>query len=322
MKILAYITAFCDEVALHRCIQAICAQSMSVNEILIVDNSPSPLAQDIQGIPYFQKPVMTTLHHPENIGVGGGVSIALKTAMDENYDFLWLLDQDSLPNHDCLEELIHAFLAISQESSKSLGIVAPSIFDVVMQKSIGCASFDHYRFKEVIPEWDQLSFVECDAPIISGSLVSVAAARRTDLPKAGLFIDGVDLDYGLKIRKQGFNNIVISQAILHHHLGTPMAVIFKGVQHLIHNYSAMRTYYYYRNHTYLELSYAPSIYKPLALMHRTKVMLKELALTMLYRDHKIRRMYACCLGTLHGLQGKLGKADSLFQGQGDNEAKV
>jgi rhamnosyltransferase len=301
-RILAYITAFCDQASLERCIGSIRHQTITVDQILVIDNSPHSLLKD-HGLKEF----MTVLHCPENIGVGGGVEVAVRVAIHGSYDLLWLLDQDSQPEMVCLENLVTAFRKYCRQYDVQVGIVAPRIVDECMGRELGCAKFIRYRFKENQLDWQGKLWVECDAPIISGSLVSVAAAKIVGFPRSDLFIDGVDLDYGLRFRKAGFYNFIISNAILYHHLGTPLAIEYGNQKRFIHNYSVDRTYYYYRNHTYLEVEYAKSYYFVMVVAYRFKLMVKDIALTILYRDRKLNRIYACCLGTLHGFQGKLGK---------------
>ncbi len=100
-----------------------------------------------------------------------------------------------------------------------------------------------------------------------------------------------------------------ARSVLYHHLGSPLKVRYRRKDCFIHNYSVLRAYYYCRNHTYLETRFAEASYKPQAFFYRGKDMLKDILLTLLYREQKIMRIYACILGTWHGLWGKLGKRD-------------
>ncbi|HEY9877261.1 MAG TPA: hypothetical protein V6D29_02335, partial [Leptolyngbyaceae cyanobacterium] len=144
----------------------------------------------------------------------------------------------------------------------------------------------------------------------SGSLISIEASKQVDLPRMDLFIDGVDLDYGLQLRKQGCHNIVVYDARMNHHLGEPMLVRLLGKSFHIHNYSPLRFYYFYRNHTFLEIQNAQSSSaKVLALLNRLKCMTRTLISTGLFRERKMARMAACVLGTYHGLRGVLGKRE-------------
>lgn len=299
-KILAYITAYQDATALQTCLQAVAQQSLAITHGLVVDNSPVPLTLPPWANHWSVK------HVPDNIGVAGGMTLALQVAIEQNYDFLWLFDQDSQPAVDCLEQLLQIYQS-QQQSTHPIAIVAPRVIDQTMNRDIGAAVFDRYRFREYLPDWNKNTWADCDAPIVSGMLISVAAARATAAPRQDLFLDGVDLEYGLQLRRAGFRNVMTSQAILYHHLGSPLPVRYRNRSYFIHNYSPLRSYYYYRNQTYIETHCAGPRYYVWAFFHRCKVMVKDVILTVLYREHKLLRIYATLLGTCHGIWGHLGK---------------
>ncbi len=301
-KILAYVTAYQDEKAVQTCLQAVVRQSLIISHGLVVDNSPSPLTLP----PWVSN--WTTIHRPDNIGVAGGMTLALQMAIEQHFDFLWLFDQDSHPAVDCLEQLLKMYQA-QQQPNHPVGIVAPRVIDQTMDRDIGAAVFDRYRFKEYLPDWRKMTWVECDAPIVSGMLISLAAAKKIAGPRLELFLDGVDLEYGLQLRRAGFHNLIVGQAILYHHLGTPLQVRHRNRSYFIHNYSPLRSYYYYRNQTYIETHYAASRYYVWAFLHRWKVAAKDMILTIFYREQKLLRIYAVFLGTCHGIRGCLGKSE-------------
>jgi rhamnosyltransferase len=81
-KIAAYITAYNDIEATKKCIEAIQEQSYPIEEIFIIDNSKIPV-----NILLSQKANIIIENYPDNIGVAGGLDIAIKWALDNNYDF-------------------------------------------------------------------------------------------------------------------------------------------------------------------------------------------------------------------------------------------
>ncbi|WOD40411.1 glycosyltransferase [Nodosilinea sp. E11] len=301
-KVLAYVTAYQDEQSLRVCLDSIAKQVLPVTHILVVDNSPLPLLLPMQ---YNE---LVVIHCPENIGVGGGVTLALQQAINQGYDFVWLLDQDSQPDVMCLQHLAQVY----QEQhciEAPIAMVAPLVIDGVMDRIIGGAVFDRYRFKEYLPNWDTALWVECDAPIISGILIAIAAVKVAGLPQQELFMDGIDLEYGFRLKQHNFRNIIASRAILHHCLGNPLKVLFLGKPYFIQNYSIPRSYYYHRNHTHLEMLFSESKYKPWTFLWRCYIVAKDLLLTLLYRDQKSSRISACLIGTWHGFLGRIRKLE-------------
>jgi rhamnosyltransferase len=301
LKVAAYITAYLDAPAVASCISAIKQQTYSVEQIFIVDNSPLPLTLTVD------RTDAIIASHAENIGISGGLQLALEWAITHDYDFLWTFDQDSVPTANCLETLLEAYKEISQ-NNYLIGIIAPTAIDSRTNLVVEGAVFESDRFVGKKHE-NYVPFYECDAPITSGSLISIAAAKRIELPGLDLFIDGVDFDYGLRFKRQGFHNLIIPQAILYHRFGEPVKVKFLSKERFVHQYSALRHYYICRNHTYLDTRCTQSWYYRLtSYLWRIKFMRNTIIFILLYDDGaKLQKVWACLLGTFHGLQGRIGK---------------
>ena len=300
LRIAAYITIYEDEEAAIQCLQAIQSQTILINSIFIVDNSKKELLNGLDD-------TSILVHRfPSNIGISNGLILALEWAIRENYRFLWAFDQDSIPNPDCLACLLEEHHNLTQHGYR-VGIVAPIAYDKRSQSVIGGVNFINDKFSHCKHD-DSIASYECDAPITSGSLIDLDAAKITELPLSELFIDGVDFDYGLKFRKQGFKNFVVTKAKLEHNYANPINLKFLNFTRVFHSYSALRYYYSCRNTTYLAIHYAKGFYKLTAFLHRIKTMLlKIVAIIFLEETSKLQKIYACLLGTYHGFIQKLGK---------------
>ncbi len=300
IKVLAYITAYEDNKAVKNCVQALKNQSFPIDKIFIVDNSCVnpvllPKCEDI-----------LIRRYPENLGVSGGLKLALELAIIQEYDFLWAFDQDSVPTSDCLRIIIETYHRLDK-IKHIIGIIAPTSIDLRTNTVVECAKFIGHCFKGCKHN-SQLETYECDSPITSGSLISIAAAKTISFPCVDLFIDGVDLDYGLQLRQNGFVNLIVTQAIMHHNFGNPLKVKFLHRELDIQQYSALRHYYICRNYTYLEMKYARGWYRLYSFKHRIKYLLYSTIKILLYdSENKALKIWACLLGTYHGFQYKLGK---------------
>lgn len=299
-KILAYITLYEDKVASLKCLAAIKLQTISVDRIFIVDNSVQQLLDDSDSSS------MLIHHFPSNIGISQGLALAIEWGIKENYNFLWAFDQDSVPNIDCLAALLEEYYSLIKQKYR-VGIIAPIAFDSRSQSVIGGINFKNDKFVHCKHNESEHIY-ECDAPITSGSLISLDAARLIDLPISDLFIDGVDFDYGLTFKKKGFRNFVVTKAKLQHNYGIPINIRIFNFNWVFQSCSSLRYYYSCRNTTYLVLNYANGFYKVTAFFHRIKTtLLKVLAIILFESDSKLEKIYACILGTYHALINKLGK---------------
>jgi rhamnosyltransferase len=300
-KIAAYITAYEDPKAVMDCLNSIASQSLPVEKFLIVDNSPKKPLLELTN----QENILIKFH-PENIGIGAGLTWAIKWAIEQGYDFLWAFDQDSIAHQDCLLKLLSVYKALAN-SNYLIGIIAPTAIDHRSNHDVQGAVFDRDHFIGYKPVTDA-EYYECDSPITSGSLIVLNAAKTIGYPRADLFIDGIDLDYGLRLKQQGFHNLIVTQAFMNHNFGNPIKINFLQQERYIQKYSALRHYYICRNHTYLETRYAKGCYRLTSVMRRIKYMLSTMFWIMLYDfEQQHLKLWACLIGTFHGLKGKLGK---------------
>jgi rhamnosyltransferase len=296
-SIAAYITVYQDIHAFYACIQSL--QSQPLKAIYILDNSPSPLPLPASQIPLYQNPC------PQNIGIGEGINLALQWATQQNYHFLWLFDQDSQPGSHCLQTLLNLYLHLKANNIEP-GILAPTALTGFPPMPVLAAKHDRYRFIGQ-PHQSDRSYYPCIAPITSGSLVNLATVK-TIVPNPDLFIDGVDIEYGMRLHQAGYANYIANDAILYHHFGNPCLIEWFGETKILQNYSTLRYYYICRNHTYLDIKYSQGLWKIAAIVFR----LKYLAVTLFWilaflPDSKWSNVWACCKGTYHGFRNKLGK---------------
>jgi rhamnosyltransferase len=305
-KIAAYITAYQDSYNVQACIKSLEAQSLNLEKLLIIDNSEKSLKLYIQ-IPYFIQ------LYPNNIGVSGGLNFAIRWAIENNYDFLWTFDQDSQPNPDTLQNLLSDYQLLQQKNIL-VGIISPTIIDVQTGIILPNDLNKKYRLKSYSPELIPSPFTyyteklyQCDVVITSGSLINLQAAKNIPLPNPDLFIDGVDWEYCLNMKKQGYHICVSEKTTMQHNFGTYLTHLNKN--HPIYIYSPLRYYYMNRNHTYIETRLSDnSYYKSLSYLHRIKSLIKKIGKIIIYEpDQKLLKLWASCLGFYHGIIGKLGK---------------
>ncbi len=303
-KVIAYITAYNDIQALNHCLAQLNQQTYLLDAIYIVDNS------EVSILKYIQRSDHIIYHHyPNNIGVAGGLNQVITWSLNQQYDFLWTLDQDSAPSLDALKILLDEYQFLKQHKIEA-GIIAPTIIDVKTKKILPNGYLKRYKFDWKLAEHSYFvhkNLYQCDVVITSGSLVNLQVAQTISLPNPALFIDGVDWEYCLNFKNRGYPVFVTQKTTMQHHFGTYLTNI--TTQYPIYIYSPLRYYYINRNHTYIEtrLSNNPLIII-LSVLHRIKILIKKMIKIVVYEpDEKPLKLWASCLGFIHGIIGKLGK---------------
>ncbi len=303
-RIAAYITAYEDAEALNACLNALQRQSYPIEQVLVVDNSRQPLVLDPD---CSQNLAIQILHHPENIGIAGGLSLAVERFWSQGYAFLWMFDQDSQPAPDCLELLLKTYDQVAI-ADYPIGILAPKAIDARTGETVEPGVFLGDRFKGYKAPSATEPF-ECDAPITSGSLLWLASRSTVAPPDSNLFIDGVDLDYGLRLRRAGFHNLIAPLATMQHRFGEPIAIRFAGKKKILQLYSPLRHYYICRNHTHLELTYSQGLKRITCGLRRIRYAIVTLIVIIVFDPKsKPQKIAACLLGTYQGFRGKLNRA--------------
>ena len=301
-RIATYITAFEDHDALVQCLQCLKQQDYPIELTFIVDNSKSPLLQSSDGL--------IIEHHPENIGVAGGLKRAIDWAIQQKFDFLWAFDQDSTPDDPTLLRTLVTLYKQEQHPSSPLGIVAPLPLDLKTNQPIHGGNWVRYYFEEPVGIQDDKLFYDCDVLITSGSLISIDAAKNSPPPLESLFLDAVDWLYCLDLRRKGYRIVVSKTAILKHQLGNSHQVLCPVSQQIIstHTCSALRYYYSSRNHTYFATRMAPSKYRIQAIKSRLVALKQNLRHIRFYESSpRKKKAYAYLRGTFDGLIGRLGR---------------
>jgi len=304
-RVAAYITAYNDAEAFNKCLMGIRLQTYAVDYIFVVDNSSTPLLLTSENQ---ADPRLTIWHHPENVGISGGLEQAAQFATQAKVDFLWLFDQDSYATADCLEKLLLNYEALGQQGD-SIGIIAPTAVDARTSEIVRPGKFLGDRFKG-FPPTSSTEPYDCDVVITSGSLLWLKTLETVALPDARLFIDGIDLDHGIRLKQAGFRNLVVPQALMYHRFGHPIPIRVLGKAKNLQLYPPLRHYYICRNHTYLELQHAQGLARLTCLLHRIRYLMVSMAYIGLFDRQspwsvKLEKWFACWLGTFHGLIGQL-----------------
>jgi GT2 family glycosyltransferase len=88
---------------LARCLGAVAAQTRPVEELLVVDNASTDDTRALVGERF---PQATLLALESNLGGAGGFHAGMERAYAGGHAWLWLMDDDTIPEPDALETLL------------------------------------------------------------------------------------------------------------------------------------------------------------------------------------------------------------------------
>ena len=106
-NIVAIIVTFNRKELLGEAIEALCSQTIQSFDIMVVDNASTDGTKEYISS-YVNNGTIQYFNTGKNIGGAGGFHFGMKKALMENYDYIWLMDDDTIPDKDCLENLMKA----------------------------------------------------------------------------------------------------------------------------------------------------------------------------------------------------------------------
>lgn len=213
------------------------------------------------------------------------------------FDWVLTLDQDSICCLDMVDKL-----ALAAELHPSVALVSPFVVD------INQLTLEEYSKME-LPEYEYAVM-----RITSGSLTNVPAVKKIGMFYVPLFIDQVDHDLCLRLRRAGYEIIVANRAWLLHEVGkTEMVYIAPSLGKLtgikwfsrpkyISNHLPIRVYYQTRNLLYMLRKYGGEYTaQP---MRYWLAFCRGMCLRFLFEDRKIKKILAFTRGFFAGIMMK------------------
>lgn len=226
-----------------------------------------------------------------NKGLAGALNIGCHMAYEQGFDYILTMDQDSCFKEGAVSRLIEK----AEQGTEKLGIVAPNVTSVYPDAQTGERKVA-YVLQEETGEYDQTWVMT------SGSLMNLAAFEEVGGFDEDFFIAHIDVDFGIRLTLAGYETKMLGDAMIYQRFGhsMPKKILWKTVYPWYE--APERTYYLFRNHTYMMKKYGKKI-KPLVHVSLANHLIKIL----LFENKKWQKVKCAWLGYMDGRRGKMGK---------------
>lgn len=107
-KIAAVVVTYNRKELLLECIEKLLAQTYDAFDILLIDNHSTDGTKEAID-KYLADPRIIYKNTGSNLGGAGGFQFGIKEAAKRDYEYVWLMDDDSMPASEALENLVKAF---------------------------------------------------------------------------------------------------------------------------------------------------------------------------------------------------------------------
>ena len=214
--------------------------------VFLVDNgSQNRLDFDTSGLTALaaSEDSIELVFNPANVGLGTAHNQGIAFAKDNGFEYVLIMDQDSLPHQGMVNHLLLAHQSLSKKNKVSA--VGACYLNVENQSESFFVRFGALKFQR---EYANESTIRADFLISSGSLFSVKALNDVGDMDEGLFIDHIDTEWFLRARDLGYQAFGVSKARMQHGLGDATHQInLGGRQRNVPQHKPFRYYYIFRN---------------------------------------------------------------------------
>ena len=241
-KIAAVVVTYNRKELLKKCIQHILEQSVDSLDIVVIDNgSTDGTEKDIHDI-YADNEQVIYINTKENLGGAGGFSFGIKWAAKKGYDYLWIMDDDTIPEKNTLEEFLNADKALNGEYG-FLSSYAKWIDGTACNMNVPRIS-NNSRVN--IDDEFNYSLMQVESASFVSMFVKTEVVKKVGLPIKEFFIWADDVEYTRRISKQYPCYFVYKSQVVHEMGSNQATSIIESDETRLERYKLL-----YRNKYYI-----------------------------------------------------------------------
>lgn len=294
MNVCAVIVAYNRLALLRDCVDALRQQTRRPDTILVVDNASTDGTSD-----WLATQADVTTLRQVNAGSAGGFARGLSWAAQAGCDWVWLMDDDCLPDRGALACLLrHA-------DTPGIAALAPAVHNpgkgININHALRCAPgrcvFPDFGEPVPLAAYDEEA-VDLDLATYTGLLVARRAIDAVGVPRAELFLHYDDTEYVFRLRRFGRVRL-IPGAVMQHQ--SAAADYFTAARRP--KFAAVWIMYYgNRNRVWLARACGAGGVRFWVACLRGLAR-KTVDILRLDRDHRARRILVEWLAVINGLRG-------------------
>lgn len=279
-KVCAVLVTYNRQICLKKVILGLKNQTQKIDKIFVFNNNSSDDTEEVlkdlgfsissdEADPIFKSNSYVSFKSGQNLGGSGGFSNAIRMAEKFDEDYLWIMDDDVLPEPDCLERMLSEMK--KQKVKASIPNRSDENYTDYVVKSLdfnSCLKYAPYTRKQpYTQELTESSYRVADMAF-EGPLIAMDVVREIGAPNDGYFLEYDDSDYAQRIQKRTAI-IYVTKAKLHRQLANK-----KNKTESKKDLYTWRTYYTYRNNIVFDQTYGKNwrvrqISPRLMLIHKT-----------------------------------------------------
>lgn len=215
-----------------------------VERVVLVDNTPD--ARTSAELSRFASASCDVIVNGDNLGLAAAQNIGIERARQAGCSHVLLLDQDSLPAPQMVDRLR---LALRRLQSRGLRVAAvgPRWHDRHSGRDAPFVRVGLGRQHKLRCYGGTNEPIECDTLVASGCLIPLASLDAIGPMDDLLFIDQVDVEWGLRAQARGYRLFGVCDALLFHGIGDAAMRVVLASDRRVPVHAPLRDYYLVRN---------------------------------------------------------------------------
>lgn len=213
-RVCAVVVTFNRKSLLAECLDAIGRQTHAVGQIVVVDNASTDGTDEyLRTRGGVADSKIKALRLRTNVGGAGGFRAGIEWAFAGQYDWIWLMDDDTVPEPSALDALLRARAALAPRISVDL-LTSRALWTdgSVHRMNVPWAQSGATAAAEAMV---QLGVTPIRAATFVSTLIHRRVVERVGLPLADYFIWSDDIEYTGRFLKQHVGVLVPDSVVIH-----------------------------------------------------------------------------------------------------------
>lgn len=248
VNVISVVVTYNRKELLLECLKSLVNQTYNLEKIIIIDNNSNDGTFDnLKTNGYIDDEKILYKKLDENIGGAGGFYEGMKLARTFNPDWVWIMDDDTIPKEDSLEELINASNIIDDKIS----YLASSVYGT-SNECMNVPNVNREPADNGYPDWYrylQSGIVKIKEATFVSLLIKGEALSKIGLPFKEYFIWGDDTEYTLRLTKYYGNAYMVGKSkVIHKRKGNKALSIMEEESE-----SRIKMYFYMVRNNYINI---------------------------------------------------------------------
>lgn len=288
IKVDAVVVTYNRLTLLKKCLNALLNQKYNINKIFVINNNSTDGTRNYLDTIIKKYNAIIPIHLKKNIGGAGGFNKGIKEFIkNDNANFVWVMDDDTIPNLDALTKLVEKVKKIPD-----VGYLASNV-----KWKNGTPALMNIPKPSLV--WNK-NIEKGIVSIIYASFVSILISRKAiekvGYPITDFFIWGDDVEYTSRISKAKFKSYLVCDSVVEHKIKNNIAtdIILEKDKNRIKRY-----FYANRNTLYNKKKYSTKM--DLMNTFIRQFVLDPIKIICFSSNNKMLRLKANIKGNIAGL---------------------